>query len=272
MAALKGPSTSPGHAVANAPVTAAAWATAFLIAIGAPVTQNNINNVVAWGTAESGNPTGHAQSIGGWDRYNPLNVVTQSGDNHIPIGSGPGQVSGGSQGNIASFTNMTDGVMASARLFMGNGAASGIIQTLRSNGSTAQLNSAINGFYSSWGGHINITGINPNSGGVIGNASGGGITGSVSGGSGGGGNSGSLLGVGISDIPILGEIWGGISATQKLASAFLALFKNWRYVVQVFAGGALILLALFLLGKHTLEGRAQQVAGEVGPAAAAAAA
>lgn len=131
-------------------VTSATWATGFLTAIGAPVTQNNINNVVAWGTAESGKPGSRQGPAGGWSNYNPLNVVTQSNDRHT--------YAGGSQGNIASFGNVDDGVNATARLFLGNKNAAPIIQTLRADGSRDQLNSAVNRFYGSWGGSIHLPG------------------------------------------------------------------------------------------------------------------
>lgn len=121
------------------------WAGALLVAFGAPVNATNLDTLTRWANAESGgyNPN----SPGG--RFNPLNVVVQSGDNHS------GQ--GGSQGDIADFSNFADGIRATARLFQGNQNAAGIIQGLRTSNQPATF-AAINRFYSSWGGSINFGG------------------------------------------------------------------------------------------------------------------
>lgn len=121
------------------------WAGALLKAFGAPVNATNLDTLTRWANSESGgyNPN----SAGG--RFNPLNVVVQDGDNHS------GQ--GGSQGDIADFSNLADGIRATARLFQGNPNAAGIIQGLRSSNQPATF-AAINRFYSSWGGSINFGG------------------------------------------------------------------------------------------------------------------
>lgn len=121
------------------------WADAFLQAIGAPVNATNEDTLTRWANAESG---GYNPSVAG-GKYNPLNVVTQSNDSHTG--------EGGSQGDIADFGNLTDGVAAAARLFQGNGNAAGIIQGLRSSNQPATF-AAIQQFYGTWGGSINFGG------------------------------------------------------------------------------------------------------------------
>lgn len=119
------------------------WATELLKGFGAPVNQTNIDTLTRWANAESG---GYNPNSGG-GKYNPLNVVTQSGDRHS------GQ--GGSQGDIADFGNMNDGIAATVRLFTGNHNAAGIVQGLRTTNQPATF-AAIQSFYGSWGGGINF--------------------------------------------------------------------------------------------------------------------
>lgn len=212
--------------------TAQAWAVSWLTAIGAPVTQNNIDNVIRWGIAESGTP-GSNQGHGGWTNFNPFNVVTQSNDNHV------GQ--GGTQGNIADFGNMQDGVNASARLFLNNSNAAGIISAFRSNASTSTLNSAINSFYSSWGGSINLTGVTPTGGGL--SLGSGQATQDVQ-------TTAYIPGTHI-HIPFTGagSSWtpGWADAFVSVAKFFLNIGDNWRYVLEVFAGLGLIAFGVLLI-------------------------
>lgn len=128
---------------------------------GAPATPTNIDTMLRWANNESGgyNPN----SAGG--KFNPLNVVTQSGDNHT------GQ--GGSQGDIADFGTFADGVNATARLFAGNRNAAGIIDALKANNQPGAF-SAINRFYSTWGGAPLSFGQAPNDTAAPGVADGGG--------------------------------------------------------------------------------------------------
>ena len=207
-------------------VTGDAWASAFLKAIGAPVTRNNIDNVVAWGIAESGG-VGSDQGHGGWTNFNPLNIVTQSGDKHIS--------QGGSQGNIADFLSLHDGVNSSARLFLNNGRAAPIIATLRANGSRSELNGAINQFYGSWGGSIHLAGAT-GGGKTIGQGPAGGISGSVVDAVTGPAEA---LGTGLFGAAGSG-VFGALGNAAKLELAFFGLFTNWRYVVEVMAGLGLI--------------------------------
>lgn len=125
--------------------TPSQWASAFLVAIGAPPNATNIDTMTRWANAESG---GYNPNSGG-GKFNPLNVVVQDNDNHT------GQ--GGSQGDIADFGTLADGVRAAARLFQGNQNAAGIIQGLRSSNQPATF-AAIQRFYGTWGGSINFGG------------------------------------------------------------------------------------------------------------------
>jgi|SRR5215831_3957916 len=238
--------------------TPTAWAIGFLHGIGAPITQNNIQNVLAWGTGESGDP-GTSQGAGGWTNFNPLNIVQVPGDRSTGAG--------GTQGNIANFGSLTDGVAASVRLFMQNSNAYPIIQTLRANGTRTQLSQAVNNFYSGWGGHINIPGGN-----IGGGAThlGGDVGGTIPQDSGSGSNwfkdiiGGAEAGVlgPFALIPGLGNIVKAGKAGFALEGAILGLFTNWRMVVQFFAGLALMGVGLLLILHDTGAGKAAVAGGQ----------
>lgn len=257
MAALKSTGTSSGLTAQQLGIpvpdkrltgghTIVQWAHDVLAALGLPTTQTNIAILVTWANIESGGYNPNAS--GG--RNNPLNT-TQPGH---------GGVGGGGQGNIMDYPSYADGVAAIVENLRNPRFGYPAILAGLAAQNPAQTFAAINA--SAFGTHIpgnislttsGVPGLNP----VADIAS---------------GATASLTGVSLSGIPFLGGFLDAATAPAKLAQAFISLFKNWRYVVQVIAGGLLILLAVFLLGKHVFEGRAQQVAGEVGPAAAAAAA
>ena len=201
-----------------------AWAIDFLNAIGAPTTPGNITTVIAWGTAESGAASGSGQAHGGWSNFNPLNVVVQNNDAHV------GQ--GGTQGNIADFGSQQAGVAASARLFLNNPNAAPIINALRQGAPLGAVNDAINQFYSSWGGSIHLSGAPSTAPGtahtaqttnVVSDA----ITGALG--------------------PVLGGFTQIAGGPAKLAGIFVGVFSNWRYVAEVFIGGAMIVLGILLV-------------------------
>jgi hypothetical protein len=229
-----------GNAPVSAPVT---WAIAFLKGIGAPVTPQNINTIIAWGTAESGNPTGPQQAYGGWANNNPLNVVVQSNDQHTGMG--------GSQGDIANFGSIAAGAAASARLFKNNGNAAGIIAALKGNQSVGIVERAVNAFYSQWGGHISFSGIAPNTTGGAGGNTGGNavLTGLPNPLSIGGDVLGGILGVPGSIIgasPLGGLVDAG-KATAALAGTIIGIFANWRYVLEVGFGITMMGLGIVLI-------------------------
>jgi hypothetical protein len=212
------------------------WAMAFLTQIGAPLTQQNIDSIIAWGTAESGSPAGQQQQFGGWANYNPLNVVTQSNDGHT------GQ--GGSQGDIANFGDAGTGATQSARLFKNNPNAAPIINALKASASVAEVNAAVNQFYSTWGGTISFAGITPDTtDSPVGTSAAPGDPTAVIGG---GNSSGGVLNA-LGDLPIIGGAFKGLSAAAALEGSILAIFTNWRYVVEVFAGIAMMGLGIILI-------------------------
>jgi hypothetical protein len=136
------PVTAPGAAVSE-PVS---WAIAFLTKLGAPVNASNITGVLAWGQAESGNPStsqSYPNSSGGWANYNPLNIVAYQGSGATS--------QGGQQGDIANFGDLTTGASASAQLYLNNPNAAPIVNALRNNTSgnltLSGLNDAVNQFY-----------------------------------------------------------------------------------------------------------------------------
>ena len=216
--------TTPTPTTTEATTLPVNWAIGFLKSIGAPTTQNNIDNVLRWGNAESGG----SQAYGGWSNFNPLNVVTQQGDNSTGAG--------GAQGDIANFGDITSGVAASARLFQGNPNASGIIQTLRANGSTDQLNSAVNGFYATWGGSINLAGASPTPQNV--QTTGKGI--------------GGLIGEAIlSPAAATLNVLGIKTPLDSIGAVSQFLFGDWRYVTEVVVGAAMVLLGIFLIARDT---------------------
>jgi hypothetical protein len=261
---LQSPQTSVAGAGGKAPVaspiaTPVAWAIGFLKGIGAKPTKNNVDAIIAWGIAESGQP-GTNQGHGGWTNFNPLNIVTQSGDNHT------GQ--GGSQGNIADFGTLQDGVNASVRLFTNNPNAAPIISALKNNASVAGVNNAVNRFYSSWGGSINFAGINPSA--AVGNVQ--------------------LDKVNLN--PLSADFWknfatgglvGAITDTNNPFTSTLDVLKvfggigvfishlldNWRYVVQFLAGAALTIVGFLLILHDTGVGGKAAKAGATVAAIAA---
>lgn len=119
-----------------------AWAADWLANIGAPINATNLGVVSAWANSESSGYT--PNSPGG--RNNPLNIVTSPGDGSV------GQ--GGAQGNIGDYPTPQVGAQASARLFLNNRNAAGIIAALRSGAGPQAVLSAVNGFYNTWGGSI----------------------------------------------------------------------------------------------------------------------
>jgi hypothetical protein len=231
-----GPSKVPNPAVAvSIPVI---WAITFLKQIGAPVTPNNIRTIIAWGQAESGDPASSVQAYGGWNNFNPLNVVHQPGIADVGMG--------GRQGDIANFGDVVSGATASAHLFLNNHNAQGIIAELRrGSASASDVNSAVSAFYGTWGGHINFAGINPN---LTGSPAFGTNTAPSS-------NSGNPLGNLLGNLPIVGPIFAGIggavSAQTGFYSTILGLFTNWRYVVEVWAGITLIGIGILIVAVDT---------------------
>ncbi len=129
------------------------WAQALLALINAPATQQNINTIVAWETAEggAGPQFGVKNNIA---NYNPLNVTLTTG----PLGYGydPGtgtyyQGATPTPGNtppVASLTSWVEGLdVTAARLKQPF--AAGILQALQSNESEAQVAQAVGA--SGWG-------------------------------------------------------------------------------------------------------------------------
>lgn len=234
------------------------WAHDVLTALGLPTTQTNIAILVTWANIESGGYNPNAS--GG--RNNPLNT-TQPGH---------GGVGGGGQGNIMDYPSYADGVAAIVEnLRNPRFGYPNILAGLRAQ-NPSQTFAAINA--SSFGTHISpntsltlsgITGINPapdSPSGHVGyttNA----ITDAV------GAGVGALLGPAGG---IFNALTGGALKTVTAPFAFfVALSHNWRYFVEIGAGLLLIGAAIFLLGKHTFEGRAKEVGEIAGPAAKAAA-
>jgi hypothetical protein len=240
----------------NQNATATEWARQFLVAVGAPVTQNNIDNIIAWGNIESGPPGSHRQTYGGWDGYNPLNVVRQTGDNSLP---------GNNSAGVVNFATFNDGVQSSARLFLGSsGTKQAIIAALRANAPTATLGAAINNFYASWGSGFSFSGSAPTGG----NQPIGSGTSDVAGGV----ATGAQLDAYIpgTNIHIPGTGAGGkilpspLSWMESLASFVLNIGDNWRYIVEVIAGAMLMLtgvglIAIDIVGKN-LSGNAGAIA------------
>jgi len=231
---------------------AISWAIEFLAAIGAPVTQSNIDLIMRWGNAESGGQ----QAYGGWTAYNPLNVVTQPGipeATHKPTGP-----------QIASFANEQQGVLASAHLFLQNKDASQIIATLRRGNATPQeLTNVLDPFYT-WDPKFSIVGTSPDPQATDPGAT---LTGSIPG-AGVAGDIASGIGSAIGDLPIIGGLIKSGQATASLAGNVINLFDNWRYVAEVFAGVGLVFVGLWLVTKDL--GVQTPKLGGVAPAPAAA--
>lgn len=227
------------------------WAHDVLTGLGLPTTPTNIAILITWANIESGGYNPNAS--GG--RNNPLNT-TQPGH---------GGVGGGGQGNIMDYPSYADGVAAIVQNLRNPRFGYPAILAGLAAQSPQQTFAAINA--SAFGTHIS-----PNTGLTMSGIPGvNGGTDTPSGDSGGGGGGVQLTGV-LDSIPFLGGFLDAATAPAKLAQAFIALFQNWRYVVQVGVGVLIVGVAVFLAGQHIFEGRAKEVAGEVGPAAAAAAA
>jgi len=129
------------------------WAQAVLAAIGAPVTQNNVDNLTSWWNAEggAGPQTGVAANIA---NYNPLNVTLGYGSNGYGYDPGSGAFYPGTAatpGNnppVASLASWDQGVAVTAGR-LSQPFASGIVSVLQSNGSVGELSSAV--VASGWG-------------------------------------------------------------------------------------------------------------------------
>jgi hypothetical protein len=125
----------------------AAWAVALLTLIGAPVTQNNITNLVAWQNAEGG--AGPQFGIpGNITNFNPINVSLTTGPNGYGYDPGTGAYYPGASptpGNnppIASFSDWATGLKATADRLQ-EPFASPILAALKGNASQATLSQAI---------------------------------------------------------------------------------------------------------------------------------
>ena len=124
------------------------WAEALLVLIGAPVTQNNIANIVSWESAEGGAGPQFGVS-GNVTNYNPLNVAFPQADY-----SSPANVYGGSpttgNGNVpvASFPDWGSGLAATAARIK-QPFAGAILRSLQADAPIGQLSSAVAG--SGWG-------------------------------------------------------------------------------------------------------------------------
>lgn len=145
--------TTVGPTLGQAVNSRSTWASGLLILIGAPVTQNNISTITAWETAEGG--AGPQFGVkGNVTNYNPLNITLTTGSNGYGYDPGSGTYYAGASptsGNnppVASFSNWETGLAAtSARLTQPF--ASGILNALRNNESTAQVAAAVAA--SGWG-------------------------------------------------------------------------------------------------------------------------
>jgi Mannosyl-glycoprotein endo-beta-N-acetylglucosaminidase len=105
-------------------------------------------------------------------------------------------------------------------------------------------------------GHYGGTGLNDTYASLYGNAANNATTGTgtavdTSGGDptaviGGGNSSGGVLNA-LGDLPIIGGAFKGLSAAAALEGSILAIFTNWRYVLEVFAGIAMMGLGIVLI-------------------------
>lgn len=206
------------------------WAKAFLAAIGAPTSANNIANVSAWEQAESGG-AGEPSSGKTGGVWNPLNCVTAPGVKESPTGAG-GTLHGGSQGNISNYANLGDGAAQSARWWTTNthAAARDIVNGLKLDSNELSINNDINKFYSSWGGRLVLPGVDANDVGSVHDYQTGGDAGAAT---------------GINDP--LSAIAGGAThwLTDRLGP--LATKAFWVRVGEMALGFAFILVGLVML-------------------------
>lgn len=243
----------------------------FLTGLGAPLSPSNIGAVVAWANAES---SGYRPTSSG-GKNNPLNIVRTSGD------GSSGQ--GGSQGNIADFPTPAAGAAATIRFFnYGSGQKGAILNALKSNAGTGAISSAVNAFYGQWGSGINFSGAPPidpgthkaTAGGTA-IAPGGAPTTATTAGvpllDGASAVLGGLVGV----VPGLSDVIKTAALPAQLAGVIIGVFANWRYVLELAAGGAMILVGVNLIVKDIsgrgLAGRAVDAGKAAAPVAAVAA-
>lgn len=238
-----------------------AFAVDFLGQIHAPVTPANVAGVVAWSNSESQGYNPH--SAGGLN--NPLNIVATAHDGHS------GQ--GGSQGDIADFPDPHTGAVATAKLFTGNRNAAPIIAALRNSSGTGTLQAAVNRFYSSWGGSISFGGstVSPDqiSAAQANVGHGAGAADLTSAGSTIIGDIGSGFSTIIGVVPGLGGLVQTATLPGKLAGLVIGTFANWRYVLELFAGAAMILVGLYLIARDTGATQAVGNAAKAGAGGAA---
>jgi hypothetical protein len=114
-----------------AAVTPADFARAVLSQIGAPLTQDNIDAMVGWETAEGGNWNNDAA-------YNPLNTTEAE----------PGAGNTGTQGNIKVYRSWQQGISATVSTLT-NGAYGGILAAFRKGNDPQGVAAAIGS--SPWG-------------------------------------------------------------------------------------------------------------------------
>ncbi len=217
----------PGHDIVS-------WAIDLLHAMGAPATPGNIFAMVTWANHESGgyrpgNPVG---------LYNPLNTTE---------GAKGYATQGGSQGNIKGFATYQQGIANQAyNLTHTTGAGyENIIAALKRGNDPFGVFRAVNA--SAFGTHnLPTSGTVPTTipvhGATLTGFSPGDIAGGIAGGIGG-----ALGGIaGIIGGPISGLISAG-KATATLAGLVVNVFSNWRYVLEVLGGAAMVLLGVRLI-------------------------
>lgn len=240
--------------------TPVAWAIAFLKGIGAPVTQNNINTILAWAHAESGDPTAR-HAYGNWSNFNPLNVEYMNGLPNV-TGVEPGQYP------IVNFDTLSHGAVSSAWWFNRSSGARPVIEALRRNASIDEVNAAIQSFYT-WDPSFSI----------IGQSTSGGTT-PISGGGGGThqatttsalGDIGKVfldpgygLGKALNALGIKVPGSGVLKGVDAVFSFFAGLLNNWRMLVQFLGGVTMMGIGLLLILHDTgVDRKAAGIGGKV---------
>lgn len=130
------------------------WAAALLSMIGAPVSQNNINTIVAWESAEGG--AGPQFGVpNNTTNYNPINITLVSGPQgygYDPGGAGtfyPGaSPTSGNDPPVASFSDWQTGLVATAARLQ-QPFAQGILTALQTDSSESTVAAAVGA--SGWG-------------------------------------------------------------------------------------------------------------------------
>lgn len=190
------------------------WETDVLIALGAPVTPNNIHNLDVWQKAEGGSTMNP-------DSYNPLDTTLPATGSHPTNSVG-----------VQAYPNWQTGLFATVHTLQQRNMA-GIVAALKADAPLPSFAAAVNS--SPWGSHLPSADSSPPSSNTTGTGT------SVTA---------TPTGFDLGSIPIIGGILSPLDFLNKVWK-LLTNRTFWIRVGEVFLGAGLLFTGLWLMARET---------------------